>query len=46
MKIFLSKQTGLSLVEIMVALVISLFLMGGITQVYLGNNASYRFSDA
>ncbi len=40
------KQSGLSLVEILVALVISLFLLGGIVQVYLGNKATYRFSDA
>ena len=40
------KQSGLSLVEIMVALVISVFLLGGIIQVYMGNKASYRFSDA
>lgn len=40
------KQSGLSLVEILVALVISIFLLGGIVQVYLGNKATYRFSDA
>ncbi|MCP3951594.1 MAG: hypothetical protein GY697_05165, partial [Desulfobacterales bacterium] len=40
------KQSGLSLVEILVALVISLFLLGGIVQVYLGNKTAYRFSDA
>ena len=42
----MKKQFGLSLVEVMVALVISLFLLGGIVQVYLGNRASYGFSDA
>lgn len=41
-----SKQSGLSLVEIMVALVISVFLLGGIVQVYMGNKSAYRFSDA
>ncbi len=46
MKNFCLKQSGLSLVEIMVALIISVFLMGGIAQVYLGNKATYRFSDA
>ncbi len=46
MKYSTSKQSGLSLVEILVALVISLFLLGGIIQVYLGNKATYRFSDA
>lgn len=39
-------QIGLSLVEILVALVISLFLLGGIVQVFLGHKTTYRFSDA
>ncbi len=42
----ISKQCGLSLIEIMVALVISLFLLGGIIQVYMGNKSAYGFSDA
>lgn len=42
----LIKQSGLSLLEILVALVISLFLLGGIVQVYLGNRTAYRFTDA
>lgn len=46
MKTQIKKQIGLSLVEVLVALVISLFLLGGIIQVYLGNKAAYRFSDA
>ncbi|MCP4489102.1 MAG: hypothetical protein GY820_17585 [Gammaproteobacteria bacterium] len=46
MKNLYKKQSGLSLIEIMVALVISLFLLGGIIQVYLGNKTAYRFSDA
>lgn len=46
MNTFLKKQQGLSLVEILVALVISLFLLGGIVQVYIGNKTAYRFSDA
>jgi type IV pilus assembly protein PilW len=41
-----SKQTGISLVEILVALVISLFLLGGIIQVYLGSKTTYKFSNA
>lgn len=45
-KNYLHKQGGLSLVEIMVALVISLFLLGGVIQVYIGNKTSYRFADA
>jgi len=40
------KQLGISLVEIMVALVISLFLLGGVIQVYIANKTSYRFVDA
>jgi type IV pilus assembly protein PilW len=39
-------QSGFSLIEIMVALVISLFLLGGIIQVFIGNKVTYRFSDA
>ena len=46
MKYFKRTQSGLSLVEILVALVISLFLLGGIVQVFLGNKTAYRFSDA
>lgn len=42
----LSKQIGISLVEILVALVISLFLLGGIVQVYVGNKATFAFSNA
>jgi len=37
---------GMSLVEVLVALVISLFLLGGIIQVYLANKTSYAFSNA
>jgi len=39
-------QFGLSLVEVLVALVISLFLLTGIVQVYLSNRVSYTFSEA
>mgnify|MGYP002640045857 FL=1 len=46
MKMLFHKQYGLSLVEILVALVISLFLLGGIIQVYTGNKTAYRFTDA
>jgi type IV pilus assembly protein PilW len=42
----LKHQKGISLVEVLVALVISLFLLGGIIQVYLGNKASYTFTNA
>ena len=39
-------QNGISLVEVMVSMVISLFLLGGIIQVYLANKTSYSFSNA
>ncbi len=39
-------QSGLSLVEVLVALVISLFLLTGIVQVYLSNRVAYTFSEA
>jgi type IV pilus assembly protein PilW len=42
----LSKQTGISLVEVLVALVISLFLLGGIVQVYVGNKVTFKFTSA
>jgi type IV pilus assembly protein PilW len=41
-----ARSSGLTLIEIMVALMISVFLIGGVIQVYLGNKAAYRFSDA
>ena len=41
-----SKQAGISLVEILVSLVISLFLLGGIVQVYLGNKTTFAFTNA
>jgi type IV pilus assembly protein PilW len=40
------KQLGISLVEVLVALVISLFLLGGIIQVYVGNKATFSFTNA
>ncbi len=42
----LNSQSGISLVEILVALVISLFLLGGIVQVYTGNKATFKFTNA
>jgi len=39
-------QLGLSLVEVLVALVISLFLLTGIVQVYMSHKVSYTFSEA
>ena len=40
------KQSGISLVEVLVALVISLFLLGGIVQVYVGNKTTFKFTSA
>ena len=39
-------QFGMSLIEVMVALVISLFLLAGIVQVFMANRASYTFSES
>lgn len=39
-------QRGLSLVEVLVSLVISLFLLGGVVQVYIANKTTYRFTDS
>lgn len=43
---YLKHQHGISLVEVLVALVISLFLLAGIVQVYVANKSSYAFSNA
>ena len=40
------RQAGISMVEILIALVISLFLLGGIVQVYLANKTTYRFTES
>ena len=37
-----ARQRGISLVEIMVALLLSLFLMGGVIQIYLSSKQTYR----
>ena len=42
----LKRQIGISLVEVLVALVISLFLLAGIVQVYSGNKATFAFTNA
>lgn len=39
-------QTGFSLVELMVALAISMFLVIGIIQLFVGSKQTYRFYDA
>jgi len=42
----LTSQTGISLVEVLVSLVISVFLLAGIVQVYSGNKATFAFTNA
>jgi len=42
----ITRQAGISLVEVLVALVISLFLLGGIVQVYTGNKQTFAFTNA
>ena len=39
-------QLGISMVEILVALVISMFLLGGVIQVYIANKATYSFTNS
>ncbi len=39
-------QQGLTLVELMVAMVLSLFLIAGVMQVYLSNTQAYRMTEA
>lgn len=41
-----SRQSGFTLVEIMIALVIGLFLTAGMLQMYVANKHSFRFSDS
>ena len=43
---FRKSQQGLTLVELMVALVISLFLLGGVIQIFVSNKQVYRVQDA
>ena len=42
----LKTQQGLTIVEIMVAMVLSLILIGGVMQVFLGSKTTYRVNDA
>lgn len=39
-------QQGFTIVEIMVALVLSLFLIGGVIQVYISNKVTYRMTES
>lgn len=38
-------QAGMTMVELMVALVLSVFLAGGIIQIFVGNRVTFAFSD-
>lgn len=39
-------QRGYTVIELMIALVLGLFLVGGVIQVYLSNKQTFRFNDA
>ncbi|MFZ0468957.1 MAG: PilW family protein [Thiogranum sp.] len=41
----MDRQAGFSLVELMVAMTISLFLLAGVVQIFLGSKQSYRVND-
>lgn len=41
----LRRQQGMTLVELMVALVLSTFLIGGIIQIFIGNRVTFAFND-
>jgi type IV pilus assembly protein PilW len=40
-----ARQTGLTLIEIMIALLIGAFLLGGVLQIFLGSKQTYRMQD-
>jgi type IV pilus assembly protein PilW len=40
-----SKQNGLTLIEILIAMVIGLFLLAGVMQIFLGSQRSYRLQE-
>lgn len=40
------RQQGLTLIELMIAMALSLVLMAGVIQVFLANKQAYRFADA
>lgn len=40
-----SSQSGMTLIEIMVALAISMFLLLGVTQIFIGNKLTYRVQE-
>lgn len=42
----LTMQSGLSLIELMIAMLISLLLIGGTIQIFISNKATYRLTEA
>jgi type IV pilus assembly protein PilW len=42
----LRRQQGLTLIELMIAMALSLILMAGVLQVFLANKQAYRFAEA
>ncbi len=42
----ITRQAGLSLVELMVAMILGLILVGGVIQIYISNNQTYRVTEA
>ena len=40
-----TKQQGMTLLEIMIAMLIGLFLLGGVLQIFINSNRSYRMQD-
>ena len=39
-------QTGISLIEIMIALLIGTFLLGGVLQIFIGGKQTYRMQES
>lgn len=45
-KLSLKRQSGISLIEIMIALVISLILLAGLSQIFISNKQAYRLQES
>jgi type IV pilus assembly protein PilW len=39
-------QSGISLIEIMIALLIGAFLLGGVLQIFIGGKQTYRMQES
>lgn len=46
MKLYWTRQTGLTLVELMIALTLGLVLIAGVTGVFIANQTTYRVNEA